>query len=223
MQLKDYLQESFDKQYAYRVKIAADCGSDHMDILEKALQKYKFVKATAWKRTPIEENPVEFVRAKGVHMISEVCSTDIVVQYPVNQRILEVWLAVNLGLPHERVLVYGIKEPRMTYSDQAEARAKTDEDRAPKQDEALLATEPEKASNEELLFGEQYNKKFLDELAKLKKEKGDDYFRNYPTKDEIMGDALRPTYDTIMNTPNMGAGRESTKQVDDASQFIRKL
>lgn len=222
MQLKDYLQESFDKQYAYRVKVACDCGSEHMDILEKALQKYKFVKATAWKRTPIEENPVEFVRAKGVHMITEVSSTDIVINYPVNQRILEVWLAVNFGLPHERVLVYGIKEPRMTQNDQAGERAQADEDRAPDQEKSLLASEF-KAHDEELLFGEQYNKKFLDELAKLKKEKGDDYFRNYPTKDEIMGDALKPTYDTIMNTPNMGAGRESTKQVDDASQFIRKV
>ncbi len=222
MQLKDYLQESFDKQYAYRVKVACDCGSEHMDILEKALQKYKFVKATAWKRTPIEENPVEFVRAKGVHMITEVSSTDIVINYPVNQRILEVWLAVNFGLPHERVLVYGIKEPRMTQNDQSGERAKADEDRAPDQEKSLLSSEF-KSHDEELLFGEQYNKKFLDELAKLKKEKGDDYFRNYPTKDEIMGDALKPTYDTIMNTPNMGAGRESTKQVDDTSQFIRKI
>lgn len=222
MQLKDYLKESFDKQYAFRVKVACDCTNEHMDILEKALQKYKFVKATPWKRTPIEENPVEFVRAKGVHMISEVSSTDIVIQYPVNQRILEVWLAVNLGLPQERVLVYGIKEPRMTHNDQAAERAQADEDRSPEQDKALLASEF-KPHDEEVLFGEQYNKKFLDELAKLKKEKGDDYFRNYPTKDEIMGDALKPTYDTIMNTPNMGVGRESTKQVDDASQFIRKL
>jgi hypothetical protein len=223
MQLKDYLKESFDKQYAFRVKMACDCGSSEMDMLEHVLQKYKFMKATPWKRTPIEENPVEFVRAKGVHMISEVSSTDIVLQYPVNQRILEVWLAVSFGLPHERVLVYGIKEPRMVDNTVSEERAAADLDRMPEKDKAKLSTEPEKASNEELLFGEQYNKKFLDELAKLKKEKGDDYFRNYPTKDEIMGDALRPTYDSIMNTPNMGAGSETSKQVDNASQFNRKL
>ena len=37
MKLKDYLQESFKKEYGYRVKLAMDCGSDQMDIIEKCL------------------------------------------------------------------------------------------------------------------------------------------------------------------------------------------
>lgn len=224
MELKKYIKESFEKTYAYRIKVAADCDSKHLDMLETALQKYKLVSAASWKRTPIEENPVEFVRAKGVQFISEVCSTDVVLQYPVNQRILEVWVAVNLNLPHERVLVYNVKEPRMADADLSEERARADVDRMPEQKKAFLSLDPEdRELDEELYFGEKHNKKFLDELLKLRKEKGADYFRAYPSKDEIMGNNLRPTYDTIMNTPNMGAGRESAKQVDDASQFIRKL
>ena len=70
----------------------------------------------------------------------------------------------------------------------------------------------------EAFFGEEFNKKFLEELQKIKDEKGADYFRNYPSKDELMGDNLRPTYDTIVGTPNMGRGAESTKQVDTISQ-----
>jgi hypothetical protein len=71
-------------------------------------------------------------------------------------------------------------------------------------------------------FGEEYNKKFLDTLAKIKAEKGADYFKNYPTKDEIMGDNLKPMWDTLNNGVNMGRGTESTKEVDVISQASRR-
>jgi len=71
-------------------------------------------------------------------------------------------------------------------------------------------------------FGEDYNKKFLETLAKIKAEKGADYFRHYPTKDEIMGDNLKPLWDTMHGVPNMGQGAESTKEVDVISQSSRR-
>ena len=96
-ELKDIINESFNKEYGYRIKIASDCGADHMSKLENALQKYNLVSATPWKRLPIQENPIEFQREKGAKFTSEVCSTDVVLKYPVNARILEVFVAVNLG------------------------------------------------------------------------------------------------------------------------------
>jgi hypothetical protein len=137
MQLRDFITESFKKEYSYRVKIAADCGPDHMKKLKTCLEKYNLVSAAKWKRTPIEENPVEFVRAKGVKFVSEVCATDVVLKYPVNERILEVWLSVNLGIPHERVLVYGVKDPRRLQADMAAERVAADKDRDAKQDDAV--------------------------------------------------------------------------------------
>ena len=226
MELKDYLKESFNKEYGYRVKFACDCGSEQMDIIEKCLAKYNVVSISDFKRKPIEENPMEFLKAKGVQMVSEVCSTDIVLKYPVNERILEVWLAVNLGLEHERVLCYGVKDPRRIESEMAEIRHKQDKDRYVSEEDAEFNKE-EQAHYEnenmdvefnEALFGESYNEKFLAELQKIKDEKGADYFRNYPSKDELMGDALRPTYDNIVGTPNMGKGAEGTKEVSRVSQ-----
>ena len=38
MELKKYIAEAFSKEYGYRVKIASDCGSEHMDIIEKCLE-----------------------------------------------------------------------------------------------------------------------------------------------------------------------------------------
>lgn len=229
MQLKDFIAESFKKEYAYRVKIAADCGSDQMTQLESALQKYNLVSVAAWKRTPIEENPVEFVRAKGVKFVSEVCSTDVVLKYPVHDRILEVWLAVNLGIPHERVLVYGVKDPRRMNSDMAARRVSDDLDRTVTEKDSVLANEDQSHYTDEQegvdenasLFGEDYNKKFLQELQRIKAEKGADYFRRYPTKDELMGDSLRATWDSIHNVANMGKGVEN-KEVDVISQSARR-
>ena len=69
-------------------------------------------------------------------MVSEVSSTDIVLKYPVNERILEVWLAVNLGLDHERVLCYGVKDPRRIESEMAEIRHEQDKDRYVSEEDA---------------------------------------------------------------------------------------
>lgn len=230
MQLKDFIAESFKKEYAYRVKFACDCGPEHMTKLENCLQKYNLVSAAPWKRTPIQENPMEFVRAKGAKFVSEVCSTDVVLKYPTNPRILEVWLAVNMGIDHERVLVYDVKEPRKLEADNAAERTAYNKDRTVTEDDAVLANDDSQAhyemQNEGLedgvYFGEEYNKKFLDTLAKIKADKGADYFKNYPTKDEIMGDNLKPMWDTLHGVANMGQGAESTKEVDVISQSSRR-
>ena len=89
-QLKDIINESFSKEYGYRIKLAKNCTPEDMTRLEACMQKYNLVSTTAWKRTPIQENPMEFQRLKGVKFTSEVCATDIVLKYPVNERILEV-------------------------------------------------------------------------------------------------------------------------------------
>ena len=226
MELKDQLKDSYNKEYGYRVKFACDCSSEQKDIIEQCLAKYGVVSISDFKRKPIEENPMEFLRAKGVQMVSEVSSTDIVLKYPVNERILEVWLAVNLGLDHERVLCYGVKDPRRIESEMAEIRHEQDKDRYVSEEDAEFNKEEQAHyENENMdmdfnvaLFGEEHNKKFLEELQKIKDEKGADYFRNYPSKDELMGDALRPTYDNIVGTPNMGKGAEGSKDVTRVTQ-----
>lgn len=226
MQLNDYLTESFNKEYSFRVKFAADCSSDHVSMIEDCLKKYNVVSVAPFKRTPIQENPAEFQRAKGIKCVSEVCSTDIVLKYPVNPRILEVWLGVNLGIEPEKVLAYDIKDPRRLESEIVAKRVADDEDRYVNEEDSELAKEDmahyedeqDDLDAKDFGFGEDYNAKFLAELERIKAEKGADYFRNYPSKDEIMGDNLKPMYDTLVNTPNMGKGAEKTKEVDIIAQ-----
>lgn len=228
MQLRDFITESFKKEYSFRVKIAADCKPEHLDIIENCLAKYNVVSVASFKRSPIQENPMEFVRAKGVKLISEVCSTDVVLKYPVHERILEVWLAVHLGLDHDRVLCYNVKDPRRLEADNAAERTEYNKDRTVTEDDSVLGKEDQthyEMQNEGVAdiayFGEEYNKKFLDTLAKIKAEKGADYFKNYPTKDEIMGDNLKPMWDTLHGQANMGRGVEN-KEVDVISQSSRR-
>ena len=234
MELKNYIAESLNKEYGYRLKFAADCSADHMDMLEKCLAKYNLVSATPFKRTPIEENPIEFYRVKGTECTSEVCSTDIILKYPVNERVLEVWAAVNMGLDHERVLAYNVKDPRRIESEMAEERAKADTDRKVSEEDALLNDEnmehyeaqqgDNKAEDFQAnFFGEEYNKKFLEELEKIKKEKGAEYFSNYPTKDQLMGKDLEELGNQMHGLPNMGRGTESQKQVSNHSQALKGI
>lgn len=230
----DYLAESFSKEYHYCVKIAHDCGDDHLDMLESCLQKYNVVNVASWRRSPIQENPSDFVRLKGTKFISEVCTTDITLKYPVNPRILEVWLAVNLGLNHERVIAYDVKEPRYVQqqADQARREANLDRELTTETSKLAQAENQEHAHYENnqsddldlglegSYFGEEYNERFLAELKRIRDEKGADYFRSYPTRDDIMGDNLKPTWDTLHNGVNQGAGDEDGKQVTNNDQNL---
>jgi hypothetical protein len=197
-----------------------------MEQLERCLSKYNPVSIAAWNVRPIEENPVEFTRAKHVEFISEVSSTDVVLKYPCQPRVLEVWVATNMGLPHERVICYDVKEPRRTESDIASDRRENDVDRYATSEDSELSDQSQEhyqAQNaswvgesniKDTFYGETYNKKFLDTLMAIRAEKGADYFRQYPSKDELMGDALRPTWDELNMGVNMGKGIENGKQVD---------
>lgn len=228
MQFKDFLTESFDKEYGFRVKIAADCNADHLSVIEDCLQKYNVLSVAEFKRKPISENPMEFANTKGIKLVSEVCSTDVVLKYPVNQRILEVWLAVNLGIDADRVLAYNVKDPRRLESDSAQERTQYNKGRVEDMEDAVLTNEEqahyemqhEDVDVDDYGFGEAHNQKFLSELQRIKAEKGADYFRNYPDKDEISGEALRPTYDALWNLPNMGKSDETQKQVSNNDQNL---
>ncbi len=235
-ELKDIITESFNKEYGYRIKLAKDCTADDLSKLESALQKYNLVSATPWKRLPIQENPVEFQRLKGLSITSEVCSTDVILKYPVNERILEVYVAVCCGCEHDRVIVYGVNSPKRLESEMAEERLANDKDRKVDVPEAVLDEVDSSADQEHYvaqqgepktgpLYGEAHKEAFLKELQKIKDEKGEDYFTNfldgYPTKDELMGDNLKSMYDNVTGKAHGGLSPDP-KHVDVISQSSRR-
>ena len=135
-----------------------------------------------------------------------------------------------MGIDHERVIAYGVKEPRKLESDLAQERTARNVDRQVSEEDAVLNQEDmthyenehvDVDAGQESLFGEAYNEKFLAELQKIKDEKGEDYFRNYPAKDELMGDNLKSKYAEITGTAHGGQAPEP-KHVDVVSQSSRR-
>ena len=114
----------------------------------------------------------------------------------------------------------------------AEERLANDEDRQVEVPEAVLDEVDSSADQDQYeaqqgevkegpLFGEAYNQKFLAELEKIKAEKGADYFRNYPSKDGIMGDDLASMHDNITGKAHGGLAPEANP-VDVVSQSSRR-
>ena len=56
-------------------------------------------------------------------------------------KILEVWLAVNMGIDADRVLVYNVKEPRRLEADNAELRVEYNKERQVNEEDAVLNNE----------------------------------------------------------------------------------
>ena len=227
--LKELLQEAESKTYSYRVKIAGECNEDITDIMESSLQKYEVVNITPWKRTPIEQNPAAFVKYKNARFTSEVCDADIELKYPVREKILEVYLAAAMNIDLERIICYGIKEARRIEADITTARMENNKNRHVTIDDSVMSEDNQehyKSQNDwiddPIMYGEAHNEKFLAELKKIKEEQGADYFRNYPSKDELMGDNNWDMWNILHNSTNMGMTGEDAKETDIITQSGRR-
>ena len=202
---KEYITESFSKTFSYRIKLAGDYGASDATFIENILGKYGVQSVSSFNRTPIQEEPLDF-KYRNIRYPVEVSSCDVTLQYPINERLLEVWVAVHLGISPENVLIQPTEGPRQLEDNLLKDRIENDKDRYADMDEAEL-TKEELAHYEneqqfldldELgLYGEEYNEKFIAELKKIRDEKGADYFRNYPSKSMMMGDDLNPMADAI--------------------------
>ena len=126
----------------------------------------------------------------------------------------------------------GVDNPKRIESEMAEERLANDKDRQVETPEAVLDEVDSSADQDHYeaqqdgitdgpLFGEEYNSKFLAELQRIKNEKGADYFRNYPSKDGIMGDDLHAMHDSITGKAHGGLAPEA-KQADVISQASRR-
>ena len=202
---KEYITESFSKTFSYRIKLAGDYGSDDATFIENILGKYGVQSVSSFNRTPIQEEPLDF-KHKDIKYPTEVSSCDVILQYPINERLLEVWMAVHLGISPENIVIQPTEGPRQLEDNLLKDRIENDKDRYADMDEAELTTEEQAHYENEQqfldldelgLYGEEYNEKFISELKKIRDEKGADYFRNYPSKSMMMGDDLKPMADAV--------------------------
>ena len=125
---KEYITESFSKTFSYRIKLAGDYGSDDATFIENILGKYGVQSVSSFNRTPIQEEPLDF-KYKNIKYPTEVSSCDVVLQYPINERLLEVWMAVHLGISPEAVVIQPTEGPRQLEDNLSKERAENEKER----------------------------------------------------------------------------------------------
>lgn len=101
----EYLTES-KKTYEFKIKIAGDLEKDCLNKIKSALARYTVEKCTAGKRTPIQENPIDFPEHKNVN----VSFFDVTVAYPVNSLAVKEAISNELGLSQCCIKVQNLKE-----------------------------------------------------------------------------------------------------------------
>ena len=154
-------------EYNYVLKFAVDEMTNHMiDCLESCLSKYNLKSASAFRKTPIQESPLDFPNVKNTPVF--IC--DLVLGYPASLDFLRTYVCNNLGISPANLAVYSEADPRQIETDLFVDRNSLEYKGAYK---TRLGSDYEEVEGaEEVTYGEKYNTNFLKELEKVRKERG---------------------------------------------------
>jgi hypothetical protein len=164
----EYLTES-KKRYDFRIKIAGDVSSEQEDTMKRLLGRFTNENTlTGFKKskTPIQAVPLDFPQVKNC----EVNIYEITLDFPTTQHELTEYLATELGIGKQYLVVRRPGEPSEEYQMPAEKR------------EGALLLDPnykEAGSPQfEDYYGDKYNTGFVKELNDIlklqRKERGEE-------------------------------------------------
>lgn len=163
---KDYLAESV-KKYDFRIKIAGNMTAEQADAMKSLLEKFQCSTFKKVGVTPIQELPLDFPKIKN----AEVNIFEIELDYPATQWQLREYIANNMNMTMDAVVVRKPGEPYERYQEQVED----------KKEAALLSDSEYKESpnaNFDEFYGAKYNSAFLKELNDVlklqRKERGEE-------------------------------------------------
>lgn len=159
-----YVAES-KPDYKYVLKFAVNEMTDHMiDCLEAALKKYELVEASSFRKTPIQESPLDFPNVRN----TSVFCTDITLAYPASLDFLRTYVCNALGISPQVLAVYSGNDPRQIETDLFNERTSAEYLENYK---ARLGSDYEQPYDASKLYGKEYNTEFLKELEKVRKER----------------------------------------------------
>lgn len=156
---KEHLTES-KKQYDFRIKIAGDMSAEKEDTMKRLLGRFTNENnLTGFKKskTPIQALPLDFPQVKNC----EVNIYEITLDFPTTQYELTEYLAAELGIGKQYLVVRSPFEPTEEYQNVT-----------PKREGALLAdSEYKEAPNAQFenFYGDKYNSGFVKELNDILK------------------------------------------------------
>ena len=153
-------------EYKYVLKFAVNEMTDMMiDQLESSLTKYDLKKASSFRKTPIQESPLDFPNVKNTSVF--IC--DLTLGYPGSLDFLRTYICNNLGISPVQVAVYSENDPRQIETDLYIDRNSPE---YRKNYKARLGSDYEEVEGaEEETYGEKYNTSFLKELEQVRKER----------------------------------------------------
>jgi hypothetical protein len=170
---KDYLQES-QRVFNFRLKTVVPLEQKHRDILEKVLDKYKPVNFTEYK-TIFQKAPMDF--APNVDH-AEVYIIDFTLGLPISSYLLRQEIRAAWGVQEDYVLIKSENDPLEVYNQRMEIEKELDDEAAKKglRPASKLGVtgaypEYEQTPNTKNLYGNEYNSKFLELLAKTASER----------------------------------------------------
>jgi hypothetical protein len=153
-------------EYKYTLKFAVNEMTDLMvDQLEAGLARYDLKYASAFRKTPIQESPLDFPNVK----FTPVFICDITLGYPGSLDFLRVYICNCIGISPANLAVYSENDPRKIETDlyldrNSEEYKKTYKTR-------LGSDYLDEENPKEEYYGEKYNVTFLKELEKVRKER----------------------------------------------------
>jgi hypothetical protein len=164
----EYLTES-KKRYDFRIKIAGDMSSEQEDNMKRLLGRFTNENTlTGFKKskTPIQAVPLDFPQVKNC----EVNIYEVTLDFPTTQHELTEYLATELGIGKQNLVVRRPGEPSEEYQTPSEPR------------EGALLNDPDykEAGNPQFedYYGDKYNTGFVKELNDIlklqRKERGEE-------------------------------------------------
>ena len=173
---KEHLTES-KKKYDFRIKIAGEMTTEQEDSMKRLLGRFTVDNTLSGfkkSKTPIQALPLDFPQVKNC----EVNIYEVVLDYPTTQFELTEYLAAELGVNKQHLVVRSPNEPTEEYQNVQ-----------PKREGALLTDPDYKESPNakmEDYYGDKYNSGFVKELNDIlklqRKERGEEIPTESPAK-----------------------------------------
>lgn len=166
------LLESNKKEYHFRIKSIVDLNN-HVESLERVLNKYELLEVGKIKKTILQDNPLDFTAIDA----GEVYIFDAILHIPVSAYALRLELAEKLDIPESYIVVRTDNDPMEVETERLSAIRELDAENEGLEPLPLLSTDSEyieEPADGNLFAGNDYNDRFLTLLAqqtKLRKEK----------------------------------------------------
>lgn len=166
-----YLKENTEqKKYAFKIKIAGDLPDNCEDCMETALQQYQVSKFTKGKSTPIQAKLLDFPTVNN----SSVTVFEVELDYPTTSSVLAELIGNSTGIGLNAIRV-------RTPLEEANFELETENVEDKPSGKPLLAQDYEKSNNQGLV-GEKYVSSFLKDIAKANKESQPEQYKGVNEK-----------------------------------------